>query len=120
MLFQILFHRRVLFFGLVSPSGDTGGDRCPVSNFSLLTRSTRKCSVSLARYQERWRLHSLEITEPREKSLENRHKCGALHFCPTMVSAWRKKKKGRGGIVICTVYFFISLESFSPAVSGCT
>lgn len=110
MLFQILFHRRVLFFGLVSPSGDTGGDRCPVSNFSPLTRSTRKCSVSLARYQERWRLHSLEITEPREKSLENRHKCGALHFCPTMVSAWRKKKKGRGGIVICTVYFFISLE----------
>lgn len=56
------------------------GDRCTFGNFRLLTKTDRKFSVSLAWDQERWRLHSLQIIEPREKSLENCHKHKALHF----------------------------------------
>lgn len=94
------------------------GDRC-VPQFSLLTKTDSKFSVSLAWDQERWRLHSLWIIKSGEKSLENNsHKHRALHFYSRVVSDW--KKKGGGWRGNNSLYFCISLELFSPFVSRCT
>lgn len=37
----------LLFFVLVFPSGDSGGDGCPFSSFSPPMKSARKCLVSV-------------------------------------------------------------------------
>lgn len=62
-----------------------------VPQFSLLTKTDRKFSVSLAWDQDRWRLHSLWTIKSGEKSLENSHKHRALHFYSRVVSHWKKK-----------------------------
>lgn len=71
------------------------GDRCTFGNFGPLTKTDRMFSVSLAWDQERWRFHSLQIIEPREKNLENNHKHRALHFCSKVVSDRKNTKGGK-------------------------